>query len=297
MYYHLLHGMEPLENGAPETWEHILAVLSPEEVQTTALPFSLPEEEPHERLYCRLSVHQDQVSGFLHTPARAGRGAIRLHFVWWKSSLLIVDAGHVIEGYIQRIREMRSPCADGADGFMADLLLLLVADDLAYIQQLETRCADLEQGVLQNQTAGFIERMSIVRRELDRSNRYYAQLGDLAETLEENDLFRGHSAQRLRAFLRRVNTLREETQMLREYASQVSSEYQAQVDIAQNHIMKLLTIVTTIFLPLTLVVGWYGMNFPHMLLLEWAYGYPAIIVFCVLMVLGCIVYFKKKHFW
>ena len=74
-------------------------------------------------------------------------------------------------------------------------------------------------------------------------------------------------------FLRRVEALKNETERLREYAMQVSGEYQSQVDIAQNRVMQLLTIVTTIFLPLSLIVGWYGMNF-DMPELSWEYGYP-----------------------
>ncbi len=42
--------------------------------------------------------------------------------------------------------------------------------------------------------------------------------------------------------------------------------------------MSILTVVTTIFLPLTLIAGWYGMNFPGMPEFEWKYGYPAVIV-------------------
>lgn len=61
--------------------------------------------------------------------------------------------------------------------------------------------------------------------------------------------------------------------MLREYATQICSEYQAQVDIVQNRVMKLLTIVTTIFMPLSLIAGWYGMNFSNMPELQWTYGY------------------------
>ena len=95
----------------------------------------------------------------------------------------------------------------------------------------------------------------------------------------------------------KADALREETRMLREYASQISSEYQAQVDIQQNRVMKLLTIVTTIFLPLSLLVGWYGMNFQGMPELSWTYGYPAVIAVSVLLAVGLIVYFKRKHWF
>ena len=117
--------------------------------------------------------------------------------------------------------------------------------------------------MLADDTDKFIHKMSAIRRELNRENRFYAQLGDFAETMQEDAAeLLGHRAQRrVGYFARRVGTLRSETQMLREYATRISGEYQAQVDILQNRVMKLLTIVTTIFLPLSLIVGWYGMNF------------------------------------
>ena len=52
--------------------------------------------------------------------------------------------------------------------------------------------------------------------------------------------------------------------------------------------------VTTIFLPLTLIAGWYGMNFPGMPEFEWKYGYPAVIVISILIIVLEILYFKKK---
>ena len=85
--------------------------------------------------------------------------------------------------------------------------------------------------------------------------------------------------------------------MLREYGLQVRELFQAEIDIHQNNIMKTLTIVTTIFLPLTLVAGWYGMNFANMPELTWKYGYPSVIVISVLMVLVCLWVMKKKKFW
>ena len=55
--------------------------------------------------------------------------------------------------------------------------------------------------------------------------------------------------------------------------------------------------MTTVFLPLSLVVGWYGMNFINMPELTWKYGYPAIIVISALIVALCLWIMKKKKFW
>ena len=65
---------------------------------------------------------------------------------------------------------------------------------------------------------------------------------------------------------------------------------------SSDELMKLFTIVTVIFLPLTLLVGWYGMNF-NMPELGWKYGYPAVIVLSIIIVLLLILYFKKKKWF
>ena len=84
--------------------------------------------------------------------------------------------------------------------------------------------------------------------------------------------------------------------MLREYSTQLREVYQAQIDIRQNKIMKILTVVTTIFLPLTLIVGWYDMNFKYMPELSWKYGYLAVILLSAVIVFFCVRICRKKHF-
>jgi magnesium transporter len=59
--------------------------------------------------------------------------------------------------------------------------------------------------------------------------------------------------------------------------------------------MQVLTIVATMFIPLTFVVGVYGMNFEHMPELHWRYGYPAVWVVMVLMVLGMLGWFRSRR--
>ena len=100
----------------------------------------------------------------------------------------------------------------------------------------------------------------------------------------------------LKHFTERVARLHSEALMLREYAGQIQDSYRAQVDIKQNKIMKTLTVVTTIFLPLSLIAGWYGMNFSNMPELHWAGGYPMVILLSLLIVTGCVILFKKKRF-
>ena len=67
--------------------------------------------------------------------------------------------------------------------------------------------------------------------------------------------------------------------------------------IRQNDIMKILTIVTTIFLPLSLLAGWYGMNFEYMPELHWRYGYVGVLVAAVLIVIFSMILFRRKRYW
>ena len=61
-----------------------------------------------------------------------------------------------------------------------------------------------------------------------------------------------------------------------------------------NEVMKLLTMLSTVMLPLTLVAGVYGMNFEHMPELKWKYGYPAALSLMAVIALGMVLYFRRK---
>jgi magnesium transporter len=61
-----------------------------------------------------------------------------------------------------------------------------------------------------------------------------------------------------------------------------------------NEIMKVLTIISTIFIPLTFIVGLYGMNFKFMPELEWHWGYPAVLVLMLGVTVFMLFYFRRK---
>ena len=141
--------------------------------------------------------------------------------------------------------------------------------------------------------------MAELRKETMTWFRYYTQLDDVAFTLRENELsiFSEREQMLFRMFADRMIRLREESQLLREYCSQVQNLFQSEIDTKQNRIMQILTIVTTVFLPLSLLAGWYGMNFTGMPELSWKYGYPVIIAVSVIVVALSLWICRKKKFW
>ena len=92
----------------------------------------------------------------------------------------------------------------------------------------------------------------------------------------------------------RVDRLYDTLDSQREYISQIRDLIQNRLSEKQNRIMTLLTVITTIFIPLTLITGWYGMNFKYMPELNYRISYPLVLVVCILIAVSCLIYFKKK---
>ena len=83
-------------------------------------------------------------------------------------------------------------------------------------------------------------------------------------------------------------------EMSREILGGIHDTYLSSISNRMNEIMKMLTIISTIFIPLTFVVGVYGMNFEHMPELKWRYGYGLIWVVMLAVAGGLFVYFMRK---
>ncbi len=86
----------------------------------------------------------------------------------------------------------------------------------------------------------------------------------------------------------------DQTDDLRELANGLRDYFLASVNNRMNEIMKVLTCVSVIFLPLTFLVGIYGMNFDHMPELEWPLGYPMVWLACALIAAGMLWIFRRR---
>ncbi len=91
--------------------------------------------------------------------------------------------------------------------------------------------------------------------------------------------------------------LNEECEMLRETVSGLMEVYLSSLDVKMNKIMKVLTIISTIFIPLTFLTGLYGMNFIHMPFSSRYWGFYAMLFCCILIVIFMAGWFKKKRWW
>ncbi|HHU84065.1 MAG TPA: magnesium transporter [Clostridiales bacterium] len=175
----------------------------------------------------------------------------------------------------------------------------LIHDDIKYLGNFESIITDVEDSAITNSKQDYSSKIISFRKELLSLKRYYEQLDLILDNLCANDnkILTPEGERYMGIVSGRVHRYLYYVLNLRDYVTQMREAYQAQIDIEQNQIMKVFTVITAIFLPLTLIVGWYGMNFKNMPELTWRYGYLYVIALNLLVSLGLFIYFKKKNWF
>ncbi len=213
--------------------------------------------------------------------------------------VIIEDEDHSVELKFQELLEHLKVTKLTMERVIFSFLERLISNDYDLLEHLEDKISSHEDKInAQITDHDFNHKITQIRKKLLLLDNYYQQLIAFGEELEENsaDLFLEENLTYFRIFTDRVTRLSNNTRMLQDYSIHVREAYHAQLDYSLNSIMKLFTVVTTIFLPLTLIVGWYGMNFTSMPELTWKYGYIFVIALSVVVAAICIIFFKKKKF-
>ena len=284
---------------------HILTLLTSEELEQDPCLPGLEDILCHTPLardarVCKAEVHRTYLCGTIVTPRHTReQHPISFGYLLTKDRIIICDDAGVAYGMLQRIREENPQLTPNIGGLLYGFLELLIAKDMHHLQELEEKLSRLEEQVLEGLLDNFNHQITALRKELMSWSHYYTQLEDMVCEFGENEnkFFTDIEMRQFHMIEKRIARLKNEAQMLRGYGLQIRELFQAEIDIRQNRIMKILTLVTTIFLPLTLVAGWYGMNFSNMPELSWKYGYPAVIVISLVIVMICLWIMKKKKFW
>jgi magnesium transporter len=175
----------------------------------------------------------------------------------------------------------------------------LFHDDIRFLENFETKITGIENSALKNTKQNTQTKIIYYRKELLSLKRYYEQLDLILDNLcaNDNNILSAEGERYMTIIAGRVHRYYTYVLNLRDYITQMREAYQAQIDIEQNQFMKVFTVVTAIFLPLTLIAGWYGMNFKYMPELYWKYGYLFVIGLSLLVCAGMLWYFKKKKWF
>ena len=243
-------------------------------------------------------VNKDSLTGTLSIPDRGDISGPRHNFSFAldEKGIVLVDDSRYVEKMIQQISHIKKWRLPGLERFLYDLLEMTIGDDLTLLERYEHHLNQIEEAILRNEVNTYPKEMNEIRGHLLDLRTHYEQLIDLGQELQENEngFFKEDNLRYFHMFTERVTRLRDIVIGQREYVMQLRDLMQSQLDVRQNRIMTVLTVVTSIFLPLTLIAGWYGMNFRYMPELEWRYGYPTVIVFSIVIVAVCLLWFKRK---
>ena len=246
----------------------------------------------------KAEVNYDSLTGTFSVPDRRHISAPNTGFAFAldeKGIVFIDDSGFVTEK-INNIIAAKRWTVPSLERFLYDFLEQIVSQDQAILEQYDEELDEIESGILESKVTDPSRRVSRIRSDLRDLRNHYEQLLDLSQELEENEnnFFKKENIRYFHLFSQRVSRLHDLTSSLREFSIQIRDLYQSQLDVKQNRIMALLTIISSIFMPLTLIAGWYGMNFKYMPELEYKAAYPIVIVISIAIVILSLVFFKKK---
>ena len=289
--------------GLTDKWDREafqLCIISFDELDVAKEKFFIPQrvyEECREERNCKFESH----NGFdfiVLCPSSGCGPKARVCIYFCRSLLLFICDSREIAERVSREIQTETEESLSLEQILFHFFDRLTKDDIRKLQQMESEISRLEEFLITGKEINYIREIIEMRKRLMVLKRYYEQLSDIAEDICENEteLIREKTMKFLRIFQSRVERLYQEVLNLRDYITQVREAYQAQVDINLNNIMKLFTVITAIFLPLTLIVGWYGMNL-QMPEYGWRFGYPVIIGISAAVVAGVIIYFKRKKWF
>ena len=251
-----------------------------------------------EILGTKIEVNYDSLTGTFAIPDRKDLDADDRVFAFAmdERGVVFIDDSNTVSELIEKITKIkywRFPCLER---FLYDFLEMIVHEDLLLMEKYECDLDTVEKEILSGADEECLQRINLIRGDVRQLRINYEQLIDLGQELEENEnnFFKEDNLRYFHLFLNRMARLYDVANSLRDYTVQLNDLYKSQIDMRQNRIMTVLTVVTAIFMPLTLIVGWYGMNFVYMPELQSRFGYPAVILVCLLIVLFCLRFFKKK---
>lgn len=226
-----------------------------------------------------------------------GHTFFKFAFLITETQILFADYDGLLTKLFAEMQEESG--TDSPAQFLYRMFSKLVENDVRVLDSVYKQLASLEAEIPKDNARFFLRKMYTMKHSIYQLFRYYHQLTEMADDFMEWDgaLLPEEETQCFEKFVLRTKRLADDMEIMREYAMEIWEIYQSQINIRQNDIMKVLTIVTTIFLPLSLLAGWYGMNFEYMPEISWKYGYVMAIVISILIIILCLIIFRKKRYW
>lgn len=185
----------------------------------------------------------------------------------------------------------------GADYLAYSLLDAIVDSYFAVLEKLGEKIEDLEEELVSDPNQATLRRIHSLKREMINLRRSIWPLRELVNGLHrsESSLIAKPTSIYLRDVYDHTIHIIDTIESFREMMSGMVDIYLSSVSNRMNAVMKVLTIIATLFIPLTFIVGIYGMNFEYMPELRWRYGYASVWVVMIVVASVMLIYFHRKR--
>lgn len=205
--------------------------------------------------------------------------------------------GDVFDGVRERLKSPRGRHRQrGADYLAYSLIDSVVDSYFPVLEQLGETLTDIEEELSDRPQRTTLQRIHVLKRDLMTVRKAVWPLREVVSGLERegSELIDERTIPFLRDLYEHLVQIIDTTEILRDSVSGLLDLYLSSVSQRTNEIMKVLTVVSTIFIPLTFLAGVYGMNFDYMPELRWRWGYPALWLFMIVCACGMLVAFWRK---
>jgi magnesium transporter len=208
------------------------------------------------------------------------------------------SATDVFEPIRKRLREGRGNARFMRSDYLAYTLIDAVVDQYFPLsEELGESIESMEEEVLTAPSRDKLEKIHEFRQALAQLRRAVWPTREVLARLlrDESGLIAEKTKPFLRDCLDHVLAIVDLLESYRDITSSFMDLYVSSLTMRTNEIVRVLTIISSIFIPLTFIVGLYGMNFTNMPELHWEFGYPAVVIIMLAVAIGMILFFKRKN--
>jgi magnesium transporter len=205
--------------------------------------------------------------------------------------------GDVFDAIRERLRSNKGRIRKmGADYLAYSLIDAVVDNYFMVLESLGETIEDIEDKLVTNPTAETLRTIHDLKREMVFLRKSVWPLREVINRLErsESPLINKSTFVYLRDVYDHTIQVMDAVETFRDMLSGMLDIYLSSVSNRMNEVMKVLTVIATIFIPLTFIAGIYGMNFRYMPELELAWSYPAVLILMLIIALLMVVYFRRK---
>ncbi|MBL6723382.1 MAG: magnesium/cobalt transporter CorA [Candidatus Margulisbacteria bacterium] len=204
------------------------------------------------------------------------------------------DTFHVVK---QRMQDKLGKITKKNVDYLLYALLDYVIDTyFVVLRKIDAQVTLLNQEVDENPNSSTLKNIQSLKKQVLLLKRYFWYIRDIILALKKTDspLFSKKTQKYLVDCHDHIAHIIDISESFREELIDLTERHLSAINMRSNDIMKILTIVAAIFMPLTFLVGIYGMNFKAMPELDWPWGYPVLMGSMVVLSVGLLVFFKRK---